>query len=313
MLQESDLLRFTREKLSEGLSPKTIYNALSVLRRVLHLAERDGRVERNPAARIGELMRRVGQSAASEVEQAESWSREEVEILLRVAKDHEPTFSPALLFLFSTGVRRGELLGVQWADVDFERRSIAVRRAITVRKVTTPKSGRGRTITMPEGLASTLFDLLGKRRRMAVARGWPDVPQWVFCSEAGTPLEERNFNRVWYRLRRRAQKHGVRPLKLHCTRHTWATFALHAGKSVRWVADQLGHADPALTLRVYAHAMQEEERDLSFAEFGDPRRPYTAPADEADSADDANYLESLVGRGGLEPPTLGLKARCSTN
>src|SRR5262245_29169246 len=47
-------------------------------------------------------------------------------------------------------------------------------------------------------------------------------------------------------------------------------------KSVRWVADQLGHADPALTLRVYAHAMREEETDLSFAEFGGPGRPYTA-------------------------------------
>ena len=57
---------------------------------------------------------------------------------------------------------------------------------------------------------------------------------------------------------RRAQKLGVRPLKLHCTRHTWATMAVAANKSIRWVADQLGHADPALTLRVYAHALQEE-------------------------------------------------------
>ncbi len=48
---------------------------------------------------------------------------------------------------------------------------------------------------------------------------------------------------------------------------------MEAGKSVRWVADQLGHADPALTLRVYAHAMREEEPDLSLAEFGGPGRP----------------------------------------
>lgn len=54
-------------------------------------------------------------------------------------------------------------------------------------------------------------------------------------------------------------------------------FALRAGKSVRWVADQLGHADPPLTLRVYAHAIPGEERDLSFAEFGDPGRPHPAP------------------------------------
>ena len=54
-------------------------------------------------------------------------------------------------------------------------------------------------------------------------------------------------------------KDGFRALRLHATRHTWATFALQAGKSIRCVANVLGHADPALTLRVYAHAMQEEE------------------------------------------------------
>ena len=66
-------------------------------------------------------------------------------------------------------------------------------------------------------------------------------------------------------------------LKLHATRHTWVTFALWAGKSMRWVADQLGHKDPALTLWVYAHAMREEETDLSFAEFGDPGRALCGP------------------------------------
>jgi len=60
---------------------------------------------------------------------------------------------------------------------------------------------------------------------------------------------------------------------LHCTRHRWATIALQAGKSVRWVADALSDADSTLTLRVYAHATPDEETDLSFAEFSDPRRP----------------------------------------
>lgn len=86
---------------------------------------------------------------------------------------------------------------------------------------------------------------------------------------------------MWRRVRRRAQKPGVRPLKLHCARHTWATMALQAGKSVRWVADQLGHADPALTLRVYAHAMREDEADVSFADFDDHGRPLSIQATRA--------------------------------
>jgi integrase len=112
---------------------------------------------------------------------------------------------------------------------------------------------------MTEGLAEVLFDLLAARRRQALPRGGPEIPEWVFCSDAGTAFDERNFSREWYRLRRRAEKHGIRSLKLHATRHTWATLALQAGKSLRWVADQLGHADPGFTLRVHTHAMREDE------------------------------------------------------
>jgi hypothetical protein len=78
----------------------------------------------------------------------------------------------------------------------------------------------------------------------------------------------------------------------------WATFALHAGRNIRWVADQLGHSDPALTLRVYAHAMRNEETDLSFAEFGDPKRPYTAPRIETELEEAANYLKGMARREG---------------
>jgi integrase len=98
---------------------------------------------------------------------------------------------------------------------------------------------------MPPALASELFDLLAERRKQVVHRGWQSVPVWVFCALDGDSWVERHFSRFWERLRRRAQKDGVRPLRLHATRHTWATLALQAGKSVRWVADQLGHALPA--------------------------------------------------------------------
>jgi hypothetical protein len=120
----------------------------------------------------------------------------------------------------------------------------------------------------PRPSAGNLLDLLGQRRRECLSRGWPDVPDWVFPSRTRGPLHPDNFERSRLRLRRKARKEGVWPLKLHCTRHTWASMALAAGKSVRWVADQLGHSSPMLTLRTYAHALQEEEGDLSFTDFG---------------------------------------------
>jgi integrase len=116
-----------------------------------------------------------------------------------------------------------------------------------------------------------------QRRRESLKLGWPEVPELVFCSKTGGPLEDRNVTRSWQRLRRLAQVQGVRPLRLHDARHTYASLALASGKSVRWVAVQLGHANPELTLRVYAHALREEETDLGFLEFGGARRHPAVP------------------------------------
>jgi len=276
-LREPDFLAFVRVKLDAGLAPKTIRNALSVLRRVLTLLQRDGLVTLNPAARIGELMRRVDRRVGTEASGVDSWSPEEVSTLLRVAEEHEPRFHPALAALFYTGIRRGELLGLKWEDVDFQRLRLHIRRAYVKGSMTTPKSGRGRHVAIAPALASLLVDVLATRRREALTFGWAETPEWVFPSQTGSPIDQDNFERSWRRVRRRAQALGVRPLRLHCARHTYASLALASGKSVRWVADQLGHADPALTLRVYAHVIPNDEQDLSFLDFDGSGRLYPAP------------------------------------
>ena len=102
-LREDDLLRFISAKLEEGLAPKTIANALGVLRRVINLAMREGRCPRNPAARIGELMRRVDRRLSTETTDVDYWTRPEADALIALAREHEPRFAPALVFAFSTG------------------------------------------------------------------------------------------------------------------------------------------------------------------------------------------------------------------
>ena len=268
-------------------------------------------------------MRRVSRRSAHEAGSADSWTRSEVEGLLRIASRCEARFHPALVVLFSTGLRRGELLGLKWEDVDFERNRIHVRRALVRTGLTGPKSGNGRFVAMSPALGALLLGLLGLRRRQCLAAGWPEVPEWVFPSEVGSPWRPENFETVWLRLRRRANQAGIRPLKLHCTRHTWASMALAAGKSVRRVADQLGHASPALTLKTYAHALKDEEEDLSFAEFGPAAISGRLPASPGGESEVPNEnalgvtyrgrSENLEHETGFEPATSTLATWCSTN
>jgi hypothetical protein len=164
-----------------------------------------------------------------------------------------------------------------------------------------------------QALASILRDLLAARRRAALKRGWPETPEFVFCSETSGTLDEHNVTRAWNRLRRKAQKRGVRPLRLHDARHTYASIALASGKSVRWVAAQLGHANPELTLRVYAHALREEESDLSFLDFGGTKRHPRGTKREATAntrkprrATPRRGSRNLERETGIEPATLSL-------
>jgi integrase len=143
-----------------------------VLRRVLSLAHRRGEISRNPALRLGEIMRPVDHRATAEVRQAEAWTWDEVATLLAVAREYDSRFAPLPHFLLGTGARRGEALGLKWEDADFARGPITIRRAVVAGEWTTPKSGKARSVAMPAALASELFDVLSKRRVEAVRRGW---------------------------------------------------------------------------------------------------------------------------------------------
>ena len=101
----------------------------------------------------------------------------------------------------------------------------------------------------------------------------------------------------------------VLSLKLHCARHAWETFALHAGQIIRLVADPLRHADSVLILRIYAHALRNEETDLSFAGLGDPKRPYTAPRNETELEEVGNYLKGMARGEGFASE---LRSRCAS-
>ena len=92
--------------------------------------------------------------------------------------------------------RRGAVLGLQWQDVSFAEGRALIRRAIVHGVLGTPKSGKARSVVLSPLLAGVLRDLHAQRRRETLKRGWPEVPEWVFCDRNSSPLDERNLHRT---------------------------------------------------------------------------------------------------------------------
>jgi integrase len=259
-----------------GLAMELGTNAVSLLRRVCSLHVENRLLDTNPAKGAKKLVTTVARRYKTQVERIDSWTFDESRTLLDVASVKETAIYPAVLAALHTGMRRGELLALKWEDINFDRSRITIRRARVRGKVTLPKSGKAREVPISPELSDVLTQLAESRQRR---EGFAE-PEWVFLSPKGKPLMERNFNRSFSRLTTTAAKKGVRPLNLHCCRHTFATLALESGRNIKWVAEVLGHSDATITLRTYTHALHKEDDDLSFlsANRGEsPNRPSTVP------------------------------------
>jgi integrase len=178
-------------------------------------------------------------------------TREEVSLLLTTTKDKLPRYFPLFLCAVRTGMRMGELLALQWGDIDWQSRFIDVHRNYTHWKITTPKSGESRRVDMSRELAQALKDLQTEQQIEAAARAWPEVPSWVFCSEVGGLLHPHNVrDRIFYGLLTKAK---LRKVRFHDLRHSFASLLLQNGESPVYVKDQMGHSSIQVTVDLYGH------------------------------------------------------------
>jgi integrase len=131
---------------------------------------------------------------------------------------------------------------------------VLVRRNIPPhRHVETPKTAASeRKVDLSPELAAELKSLLVDKKKQALATGEAfDMEQWMFPNDEGTPIFYTNFlRRVWYKVQDAAK---IRRRTPHDLRHSWASHMLSAGADLAYVSAQLGHANPATTLRIYAH------------------------------------------------------------
>ena len=237
------------------LSIRSVQGVARTLSSVLTQAVDDELLPANPAFRLGKYYRRQTGTPKAEIQPL---TRAEAQQFLMAVSEHAPREYALFLTALRAGLRLGELVGLQWGDIDFNGRFIEVRRQIVNGEITTPKNGTGRRVDMSAQLSTALRQLLTERKEEKLRRGWKDMPAWVFCTPEGGPIDGDNLrHRVFYRV---LEKAGLRRVRLHDLRHTMASLLLQAGAPITYVSRQLGHADPSITLRVYAHYLPDAAR-----------------------------------------------------
>jgi integrase len=228
------------------ISGRTAQYIATILRKALQDASRLGVIARNPAATVARPRARRAEMSA--------WTAMEVGEFLH-SLDSDRLYAGWLL-LAARGIRRGELLGLRWVDVDLDAGRLSIRQTLVdVRygaQFSEPKTSKGRRVIPLDDTLVTALKAHRRRQleeRLAWGEGWVDTGL-VFCREDGTAIHPQSLSQTFERLVRRA---NLRPIRLHDLRHTCATLSLGSGIPTKVVSEWLGHATTAMTDDLYRH------------------------------------------------------------
>jgi len=261
-LKLSDIKILTVQKVysemqTNGLSPRTVRYAHSVFSMALRKAVELGYIVNNPC-NYAELPRQ-------NKKETKAFSPEQAQRFLECAKDdrHGLIFEIAL----SSGMRPEEYLSLCWKDIDFEKGTATVQRALVWRKgggfkFCEPKTAKSRrTVPLPKSILPKLKDhkrrQLEQRLKIGAAYEKHDL---VFASEVGKPLHYRNLTQRHFEkiLERSGMKDAG--FVLYSLRHSCATLLLSAGENPKIVAERLGHTSVKMTLDTYSHVLPDMQQ-----------------------------------------------------
>lgn len=249
-LSSQHIQQYVNDAINAGkLAPTSIRYHYKILKQALAQAIEWEYLKRNPAMRM-----RLPQSVAVEIQ---PFSTEQVAALLAGMAGHR--YEVLYHLALGLGMRRGEILALRWSDIDFDRGILKVRRTlqslngIAHEGDVKTRAGR-RDLRLPLNLVATLH----RHRERQDAEKAPEWPEndYVLRTKHGTPMLpttlDRHFN---YTLRRLSLPHH----RFHDLRHTWVTLMFNRGVQITTIAKWAGHSSPAITLRVYAHVLPEQE------------------------------------------------------
>jgi integrase len=240
------------------LSPKTIRNVHAVLRRALSDAERLGLIVSNPA--------RAAHPPRADRKELATWSADELGRFLEAVESDR--MHAAYVLLGTTGMRRGEVLGLRWTDIDLDGGNLSVEQTLTAPNrqliLGPPKTAKSRRRI---ALDPRSIDALRRHKRrqneerLQMGELWRNDADLVFCREDGSLVHPDRFTREF---KRQVEAAGLPELRgPHALRHTWATLALQSGIHPKVVSDRLGHSTIHITLDTYSHVVPGLDDDAA--------------------------------------------------
>jgi integrase len=232
--------RWQADRLANGAGPVAVRHAMDLLGSVLEHAFIAGRIAANP-------VRRVKKARRPRREEVKALSPSTVEAMRSAVSARDATLISVLAY---AGLRPGEALGLRWGDI--RERTLLVQRSVSLGEEADTKTRQHRTVRLLAPLSEDL-------RAWRMAAGRPDENELVFPGKDGQPWTQAAYQ-SWRRraFRRSTLAAGLAHARPYDLRHSFASLLLHEGRSVIYVARQLGH-DARLTLTRYGHVIDELE------------------------------------------------------
>ncbi len=230
----AQIQRLYSQKLNEGLSAKTVSHIHGYLRRVLNEAVKWELIYRNPCQSVTppKVQRKI----------PKVWTIDQAQTFLGAVRDHQ--YFGIYLIALTTGSRRGEILGMEWENIDWNKSTISIKKTVVelkgVATISTPKTAKSaRKIVLPQVVIDHL-------------KTYPDKQGFIFQSKANTPVHPRNLLRHFYSV---LDSVDVPRIRFHDLRHTAATILLQRDVHPKKVQELLGHSSITLTLDTYSHVI----------------------------------------------------------
>jgi len=246
-LKPEDVKRWHTTLLGQGLAPRTVGHAHRLLKLVLGYAVRSATLTRNVAS--------VHAAPAVEVQEIETLTAEQITAALTKLEGH--MLHPIVSLALATGIRRGEICGLQWGDLDLDRAVLRVERSVEETRaglrLKPPKTKRGRrNVSLPAATVTILraHKVQQMELRLALGLGKADASTPVFSDIEGRLLKPLNITHAW---RYFVATSGLPKVTFHALRHTHVSTLISAGVDILTISRRLGHSKASITLDVYGH------------------------------------------------------------